>query len=60
MVWRVTGSRMPGDGIGNDLMEASRPLLDALDLDAEYVEADVGWTYWCTEGEALPAGPLTS
>ena len=46
---------MPGDGIGNDLMEASRPLLDALDLDAEYVEADVGWTYWCTAGEALPA-----
>jgi isocitrate/isopropylmalate dehydrogenase len=46
---------MPGDGIGNDLMEASRPLLDTIGLDAEYVEADVGWKYWCTEGDALPA-----
>jgi isocitrate/isopropylmalate dehydrogenase len=46
---------MPGDGIGNDLLEASRPLLAAVDLDAEYVEAEVGWRYWCTEGEALPA-----
>ncbi len=45
---------MPGDGIGNDLMEAARPLLDAVDLDAQYVEAEVGWRYWCTEGEALP------
>lgn len=46
---------MPGDGIGNDLIEASRPLLDALDLDTEYVNAEIGWTYWCTEGEALPS-----
>ena len=45
---------MPGDGIGNDLLDASRPLLEAIGLDAEYVEADVGWKYWCTEGEALP------
>ena len=46
---------MPGDGIGNDLMEATRPLLAAVGLDAEYVDADVGWKYWCSEGEALPS-----
>ncbi|MCE5280936.1 MAG: isocitrate/isopropylmalate dehydrogenase family protein [Deltaproteobacteria bacterium] len=45
---------MPGDGIGNDILTASQPLLDVLDLDAEYVHADIGWSHWCNEGEALP------
>lgn len=45
---------MPGDGIGNDVMEAARIVLDKLALDAEYVPADIGWEFWCQEGEALP------
>lgn len=45
---------MPGDGIGVDVMDAARIVLDALGLDAEYVPADIGWKFWCTEGEALP------
>ncbi len=45
---------MPGDGIGVDVMDAARIVLDALKLEAEYVPADIGWEFWCTEGEALP------
>jgi 3-isopropylmalate dehydrogenase len=45
---------MPGDGIGVDVMDAARIVLDALNLDAEYIPADIGWEFWCTEGEALP------
>jgi len=45
---------MPGDGIGNDVMEAARIVLDALPLDAEYVEAEIGWTCWERYGDALP------
>jgi isocitrate/isopropylmalate dehydrogenase len=45
---------MPGDGIGVDVMEAARIVLDSLQLDAEYVEADIGWEFWCNEGDPLP------
>ncbi len=46
---------MPGDGIGNDVMDAARVVLDALKLNAEYVRADIGWEFWRSEGEALPS-----
>jgi isocitrate/isopropylmalate dehydrogenase len=45
---------LPGDGIGKDVMEAARIVLDALDLDAEYVHGDIGWESWRREGDALP------
>jgi isocitrate/isopropylmalate dehydrogenase len=45
---------LPGDGIGKDVMDAARIVLDHLKLDAEYLAGDVGWEFWCTEGEALP------
>lgn len=45
---------MPGDGIGNDVMEATRVVLDAMKLDAEYIHCDIGWEFWCKEGNALP------
>src|SRR6476646_5952463 len=45
---------MPGDGVGNDVMEAARLGLDRLKLDAEYVPCDIGWEFWCKEGNALP------
>jgi 3-isopropylmalate dehydrogenase len=35
---------LPGDGIGNDVMEAARLVLDALKLDAEYIHGDIGWS----------------
>jgi 3-isopropylmalate dehydrogenase len=46
---------MPGDGVGNDVMEATRIVLDALQLDAEYLHGDIGWEFWCREGDAFPA-----
>jgi homoisocitrate dehydrogenase len=34
---------LPGDGIGKDVMEAAKIVLDALKLDADYQEGDIGW-----------------
>ncbi|MSR29162.1 MAG: isocitrate/isopropylmalate dehydrogenase family protein [Phycisphaerales bacterium] len=45
---------MPGDGVGNDVMEACRIVLDGMKLDAEYIPCDIGWDFWCKEGNALP------
>ena len=45
---------MPGDGVGHDVMEAARIVLDHLKLDAEYVPCEIGWEFWCKEGNALP------
>jgi len=45
---------MPGDGVGNDVMEAARIVLDKIGLDAEYIPADIGWEFWCKEGDPLP------
>ncbi|KPK63975.1 3-isopropylmalate dehydrogenase [candidate division WOR_3 bacterium SM23_42] len=45
---------LPGDGIGKDVLDATRIVLDKIRLDAEYVPGDVGWEFWCTEGEPLP------
>ena len=45
---------MPGDGSGNDVMEATRIVLDAMKLDAEYIHCDIGWDFWCKEGNPLP------
>lgn len=49
---------MPGDGVGNDVMEAARIVLDTLQLDAEYPHADIGWEYWIHEGDPLPQRTL--
>lgn len=45
---------MPGDGIGQDVMDAARIVLDAMKFDAEYIPCDIGWEFWCNEGNALP------
>jgi len=45
---------LPGDGIGVDVLTAARIVLDAVDLDAEYIPGDIGWEFWCREGDALP------
>jgi 3-isopropylmalate dehydrogenase len=45
---------MPGDGVGKDVLQAARIVLDKLGLDAEYVPAGVGWEFWVKEGEPLP------
>jgi isocitrate/isopropylmalate dehydrogenase len=45
---------LPGDGIGKEVMEAARIVLDAVGLDAEYRPGDIGWDFWCSEGDAFP------
>jgi isocitrate/isopropylmalate dehydrogenase len=45
---------LPGDGIGVDVLDAARIVLDRVNLDAEYVCGDIGWEYWCKEGDAFP------
>jgi len=45
---------LPGDGVGNDVMEAARIVLDKLSLDAEYIYGDIGWEFWKKEGDPLP------
>ena len=45
---------LPGDGIGKDVMDAARIVLDALKIDAEYLHGDIGWEFWCKEGNPLP------
>jgi 3-isopropylmalate dehydrogenase len=45
---------LPGDGIGVEVMEAARIVLDELGLDAEYIHGDIGWEFWCKEGDAFP------
>lgn len=49
---------MPGDGIGVDVMEAARLVLDKIALEAEYLPADIGWEFWRQEGDALPQRTL--
>jgi len=45
---------LPGDGVGNDVMDAAKIILDTVNLDAEYIHGDIGWEFWKTEGNPLP------
>ena len=45
---------LPGDGVGKDVMEAARIVLNALEFDAEYIYGDIGWEFWKKEGNPLP------
>jgi 3-isopropylmalate dehydrogenase len=45
---------LPGDGVGVDVLDATRIVLDRLGLNADYIPGDIGWDFWCREGDALP------
>jgi 3-isopropylmalate dehydrogenase len=45
---------MPGDGIGKTVLPEAIRVLDAVGFVANYVRADIGWEFWCREGNALP------
>jgi len=45
---------MPGDGIGQTVLPAAIKVLDEAGFDADYVHADIGWEFWCKEGNPLP------
>ncbi|MCD6113277.1 MAG: isocitrate/isopropylmalate dehydrogenase family protein [Bacteroidales bacterium] len=46
--------KLPGDGIGEIVLEQAIRVLDAAGFKADYVHGDIGWKYWCTEGNPLP------
>jgi isocitrate/isopropylmalate dehydrogenase len=45
---------LPGDGVGNDVLIATKIVLDKLQLDAEYVHGDIGWEFWKNEANPFP------
>jgi 3-isopropylmalate dehydrogenase len=45
---------MPGDGIGKVVLPEGLRVLDAVGFDANYVHADIGWEFWCKEGNPFP------
>ncbi|MBI4912933.1 MAG: isocitrate/isopropylmalate dehydrogenase family protein [Acidobacteria bacterium] len=45
---------LPGDGVGVEVMEATRICFEALKFDADYTHGDIGWEFWRTEGESFP------
>ena len=46
---------LPGDGIGAEVCDAARLVLDAAGFEADYIHGDIGWEFWAREGDALPA-----
>ncbi len=49
---------MPGDGIGKVVLPESLKILDAVGFEADYIPADIGWEFWCNEGNPLPQRTL--
>lgn len=49
---------IPGDGIGPEVIDAARQVLDALPLDVAIVEAQAGWGTFQATGAALPDATL--
>jgi isocitrate/isopropylmalate dehydrogenase len=45
---------LPGDGVGVEILDATRVVLDALGFDAKYIHGDIGWEFWQKEGDPLP------
>jgi len=45
---------MPGDGIGKVVLPEAIRVLEAVGFEADYVNADIGWDFWCREGNPLP------
>lgn len=49
---------LPGDGIGPEVLASARTVAEAAGLDAEWIEAPVGWNEWTTHGNPLPDDTL--
>jgi len=45
---------LPGDGIGRAVLDETLRVLEAAGFEADYVEGDIGWEFWKTEGNPLP------
>ncbi len=51
---RRTIVTMPGDGIGKVVLPEALRVLEAVGFEADYVHGDIGWEFWCREGNAFP------
>ena len=49
---------LPGDGIGAIVMKEVLRVLDATGFEADYIHGDIGWKFWCKEGNPLPKRTL--
>ncbi|MFC1477448.1 isocitrate/isopropylmalate dehydrogenase family protein [candidate division KSB1 bacterium] len=45
---------LPGDGVGVEVTEAAMKVLEAVGFTADYTYGDIGWEFWCNEGNPLP------
>lgn len=45
---------MPGDGIGKVVLPEAVRVLQKAGFPADYVHGDIGWDFWCSEGNPLP------
>ena len=45
---------LPGDGIGGVVLQQAIRVLDAAGFNADYIHGDIGWEFWCKEGNPLP------
>ncbi|MEI6049272.1 MAG: isocitrate/isopropylmalate family dehydrogenase [Bacteroidota bacterium] len=45
---------LPGDGIGGVVLREAVRVLNAAGFEADYVNGDIGWEFWCREGNPLP------
>jgi len=45
---------LPGDGVGGEVLEAAKLVLDAVGFEADYRYGDIGWEFWKSEGNPLP------
>jgi isocitrate/isopropylmalate dehydrogenase len=49
---------LPGDGIGAIVLEQAIRVLNEAGFIANYVYGDIGWEFWCKEGDPLPERTL--
>ncbi len=49
---------LPGDGIGKTVLDEAIRVLDAAGFKADYIEGDIGWEFWRSEGNPLPQRTL--
>jgi len=54
LVMKHTIVIMPGDGIGRVVMREAIRVLDVAGFEGNYIEGDIGWDFWCREGNPLP------
>jgi isocitrate/isopropylmalate dehydrogenase len=49
---------LPGDGIGKIVLKQALRVLGAVGFEADYIYGDIGWEFWCKEGNPLPQRTL--